>query len=149
MKKQIRQGVFETNSSSTHSMCIHPGSKYVPNMSKLEIKTGEFGWEEETYDRMADKLSYALTYALGGNSNKYIEMLNEVLTDNMPDTDITYNGMPYEELLEMDVYRDDVDFGYIDHQSLDEASEMFLSKNNLEDFIFGRDSYFITDNDNH
>ena len=49
MKKQIRQGVFETNSSSTHSMCIHPGNKYVPNMSKLKIETGEFGWEEETY----------------------------------------------------------------------------------------------------
>ena len=149
MKKQIRQGVFETNSSSTHSMCIHPGNKYVPNMSKLEIETGEFGWEEETYYGMDDKLSYALTYALGGNSNKYIEMLNEVLTDNMPDTDITYDGMSYKELLEIDVYRDDVDFGYIDHQSLDEASEMFLSKNNLEDFIFGRDSYFETDNDNH
>ena len=149
MKKQIRQGVFETNSSSTHSMCIYPGNKYVPNMSKLEIETGEFGWEEETYYGMGDKLSYALTYALGSNSNKYIEMLNEMLTDNMPDTDITYDGMSYEELLEMDVSRDDVDFGFIDHQSLDEASEMFLSRNNLEDFIFGRDSYFETDNDNH
>ena len=146
MKKQIRQGVFETNSSSTHSMCIHPGNKYVPNMSKLKIETGEFGWEEEIYYGMDDKLSYALTYALGGNSNKYIEMLNEVLTDNMPDTDITYDGMSYEELLEIDVC---ADFGYIDHQSLDEASKMFLSKNNLEDFIFGRDSYFVTDNDNH
>ena len=148
MKKQIRQGVFETNSSSTHSMCIHPGNKYVPNMSKLEIKTGEFGWEEETYDRMNDKLSYALTYALGDNSNKYIEMLNEVLTDNMSDTDITYNGMSYEKLIGIPRYYDE-DFGYIDHQSLDEASEMFLSKNILEDFIFGRDSYFVTDNDNH
>ena len=146
MKIQIRQGVFETNSSSTHSMCIHPGNKYVPNMSKLEIETGEFGWEEETYYGMDDKLSYALTYALGGNSNKYIEMLNEVLTDNMPDTDITYDGMSYEELLDLDV---SADFGFIDHQSLDEASEMFLSKSNLEDFIFGRDSYFETDNDNH
>ena len=149
MKRQIRQGVFETNSSSTHSLCINAGNRYIPNMRRLKIETGEFGWEEETYYGMDDKLSYALTYALGGNSNKYIEMLNEVLTDNMPDTDITYDGMSYEELLEMDVSRDDVDFGYIDHESISEASGMFLSKNSLEDFIFGRDSYFETDNDNH
>ena len=32
---------------------------------------------------------------------EYIEMLNEMLTENnMPDTDITYDGMSYEELLE-------------------------------------------------
>ena len=47
MKRQIRQGVFETNSSSTHAICIskdHDTSKLkLPD--SVSFDHGEFGWE--------------------------------------------------------------------------------------------------------
>ena len=45
---QIRSGVFETNSSSTHSICIPKKTKSTVNFVDFEI--GEFGWENESVD---------------------------------------------------------------------------------------------------
>ena len=48
MKRQIRRGVFETNSSSTHAICIAKGDY---NLSKhIDFTIGEFGWENNEYD---------------------------------------------------------------------------------------------------
>lgn len=149
MNKQIRQSVFETNSSSTHSMSISPGNHYIPNVETMEIYTGYFGWEERVYTSIEDKLSYALTFALNNYSMDDLDMLNELLMENMPETEILYDGMTFEELSEINLENTDMDFGYIDHLSIGEASKMFFSKGHLEDFIFGTDSYFKTDNDNH
>ena len=52
MKKQIRRGVFETNSSSMHSLSIHRMGIYTPikyddiqdDDNMLHIEFGEFGW---------------------------------------------------------------------------------------------------------
>ena len=74
-------------------------------------------------------------------------MINDLLMEKMPNCEITYEGMRYEKLLDLDW--DNLDLGYIDHQSVDEASIIFLSKSNLENFIFGQNSYFETDNDNY
>ena len=148
MKKQIRQGVFETNSSSTHSVTIIEGSHFVPYYEKLNIETGEYGWEIETYTNIEDKLSYALTFALNRVDLDLFEMLHSVLEEWMPNTIINYEGLAYEEV-ENDFNNDCIETGYIDHGSYDEAASIFKSKDTLEDFIFGTDSYFETDNDNH
>ena len=46
--KTIRKNCFETNSSSTHSLCISTEDKYlqlIPNSDGSIILTGgEFGW---------------------------------------------------------------------------------------------------------
>jgi hypothetical protein len=42
--KQIRKGVFETNSSSTHSICIAKDDGLTIPKS-LHFDFGEFGWE--------------------------------------------------------------------------------------------------------
>lgn len=47
MKRQIRSSVFETNSSSTHSIAI-PRSGYAPNY--ISFRMGEFGWGFEEVD---------------------------------------------------------------------------------------------------
>lgn len=148
MRKQIRQSVFETNSSSTHSVTIGYGNHFVPYYEELDIVTDEFGWGECTYTNLEDKLSYALTFALqSAYDKKNFEMLNDLLVERMPECLITYEGMEYKELLDSDW--DDMDLGYIDHQSVEEASKIFNSEEDLEDFIFSTDSYFETDNDNH
>ena len=149
---KIRNGVFETNSSSTHSIVINPGKYHVPKDANIYILTGEFGWEIKHYSGFYDKASYALTYALNCSEYKvYLKMLNEALIKYIaPKSVITYNGYSYKEIIKhidnSDTYDD---FGYIDHNSYDEASKIFDSSKNLEKFLFSSKSYFKTDNDNH
>ncbi len=68
MKHQIRRGVFETNSSSTHSLtwsrksqmahssCLKPNDD-----GYVEVTFGEFGWAWDEYNDPIDKLSYIVT----------------------------------------------------------------------------------------
>lgn len=56
----IRKGCFETNSSSTHSICISKLKDYkIP--SALYFKLGEFGWESRVYFGARDLASYLYT----------------------------------------------------------------------------------------
>lgn len=79
MKRVIRRGVFETNSSSTHSVTvigkdsyrfgIYEGDvpeiftdfKVDPRYNKILVDFGEFGWGPAAYNDPMIKLSYALT----------------------------------------------------------------------------------------
>lgn len=61
---KIRKGVFETNSSSVHSLCISKEDKlflFIPKTKSIKIRTNEFGWEAEEYTSAEDKLSYIYT----------------------------------------------------------------------------------------
>ncbi len=160
--KNIRQNVFETNSSSTHSVSIAYGDKShlidIPKLDEngnINIESGEYGWEMCTYKgNVQDRLSYAATYALNYDysyddeeddkkfnyENNNLLLLTEVIKE--------YTGA--NEV----IYDEDSDdgwsiHGYIDHQSTDEAATIFESKESLESFLFNPKSFFITDNDNH
>ena len=70
MKKQIRSGLWETNSSSTHTVYFTSGDtqediseldKYIQDDGYLHIEFGKFGWEIENYTDAYTKLQYALT----------------------------------------------------------------------------------------
>ena len=60
MKTQIRKGVFETNSSSVHAICIATEDEYKV-FDELFFDWGEFGWEWETYDSTYERASYLWT----------------------------------------------------------------------------------------
>lgn len=47
--KNIRKGIFETNSSSVHVLCINKNSKVIVPTSFTFESSGQFGWEYETY----------------------------------------------------------------------------------------------------
>jgi len=70
MKRVVRHNVFETNSSSTHSVSISkklngidaPGDLVVSEEdNKVHARFGEFGWEVRDYRQASTKLSYYLT----------------------------------------------------------------------------------------
>lgn len=71
---QERKNIFETNSSSTHSVCLTNAAnkynwneldEYVSSEDKrLHIKFGEFGWGYDEYEDAYNKLSYLLTMIL-------------------------------------------------------------------------------------
>lgn len=52
MKRQIRRGVFETNSSSTHSLTMMMKSDYDRwHKEKLYLYEGGYGWEFDSPNR--------------------------------------------------------------------------------------------------
>ena len=59
MQTQIRRGVFETNSSSVHSISIIKDDFKGSLPKKFTIDcNGEFGWEVDTYDCPISKAAY-------------------------------------------------------------------------------------------
>lgn len=71
MQTLIRKSVFETNSSSCHSITIGKMSSvpdpkqfhnYLNDNGEFVIPYGEFGWEQETHRDMMTLASYLITY---------------------------------------------------------------------------------------
>lgn len=139
MKRQIRNSVFETNSSSTHSIAI---SKKNPVIGKyIHFRIGEFGWENDC----VDTADYLYTAILEQNdSDELLEQLKNIL-----------DGYSIEYEFEEPKYIDSesgykwLDYGYVDHSN--EAREFIFAVLGNEDllmrYLFG-DSSVYTGNDN-
>lgn len=152
MKRQIRRGVFETNSSSCHSVSFEPKTedKYDMNLDIndedfVEVKLGEFGWEFGAYSDSETKLSYITTMAmLGSNTRDDLRKINEVVKEVM-----CCDGIIVLE--PKNSWGDSI--CYIDHQSMYSDIDEFLEDNaggvSLEEYIFNPQYVLITDNDNH
>lgn len=147
----IRRGVFETNSSSMHSISIcwdgNNTELLHPVDGVLDVQFDEFGWEQEEYNDVHTKLSYLLTYIFSGcdaiecgeDRDEYKQLMR-VLSK--------YCGVEclnYLNCNEVNYWQ----FGYIDHQSMDVPEECFESDDKLINFLFNPGSILITDNDNH
>lgn len=142
--RTIRRNTFETNSSSTHSVTIcTASSSFAPidyTGRVLTVEPGEFGWEEDFYSDFLSKASYAYTYAVNYGTEENLEELKEVLLEYTNAKEVVLAN------------RDDSAWygtGYIDHQSTDEAAQIFETRDDLKHFLFNDCSNFITDNDNH
>lgn len=75
--KKIRQNVFETNSSSVHSLVINseglePSNlKIDPKTDHIIVNTQYFGKEYNIYNDQEDKLSYLITYIIADLQREY------------------------------------------------------------------------------
>lgn len=149
MKKQIRQGVFETNSSSTHSICIAKDAELTIPES-LHFEFGEFGWECDTLKSIADKASYLYTGLIANERKEDADKIIQLLKDNGIEVTAeepiykkyTYEGNDGGEYVE--------NGGHVDHS--DEMTE-FLDAvcedaNKLMRYLFSDLSFIITGNDN-
>lgn len=149
MNRVIRQGVFETNSSSSHSICIArigtlDATLHVDEDGVCNVFTGEFGWEVCEYTDAPTKAAYCLTYAKGcGNDSKEnksdLSMLESVIMKQTGAKSVVF------------VEGDDsyYKWGYIDHQSDAVCYDAFKDEETLSNFIFNSYSTLMTDNDNH
>ena len=142
MKRQIRRGCFETNSSSTHAICI---AKADVNKESFPIHVtfthGEFGWENEEYSDLWSKASYlyqAICCCYEEDEkqeklDKITEMLGEygISCDFEPDKDKQWGD------------------GYIDHGygTIGFVDAVLEDCDKLLRYLFG-DSMVITGNDN-
>ena len=59
--RKIRTGIFETNSSSVHCICIANSGENDFTKNVLRCKTDEFGWEYGMYSDVYGKADYLLT----------------------------------------------------------------------------------------
>jgi len=170
MKQVIRGGVFETNSSSMHSLSIN-GKDNVSHPTLMNGYFGEFGWGYDTYSNPEDRLSYLLTaiaqrlqisyeYSEGNKdlflSSKWFLWTNELIKD-FTSNEISFNW----ENISTSYYC----FGYIDHQSINSQKDdegMYVAdilsdfwsndknkfKENMKEFIFNNKYEIVIDNDN-
>ena len=167
----IRESVFETNSSSSHSVAIKSRKEknfsdnnqygieelkdYIENDGYLHIDLEEFGWGPETYADPYYKLSYLLCMlmcvnGIGGWCNDSPDRIRSDLE----------RTKEWEEINEFivdlyncnGIYIDDCS-GYIDHQSYEDYRSVrdFLNDYDvsIDDFLFNSNVKLIIDNDNH
>ena len=145
MKRQIRRGVFETNSSSTHSLTWSRKSQMAPpsclkvnDDGYVEVTFGEFGWEWDEYNDPIDKLSYLVTMIAETTDSRMRNNPDEIVEskedfENLPDfrqvSEVVANYCDCDGITLLndvetkvsnyggkDHYYLEVD-GYIDHQS--------------------------------
>lgn len=143
MKKQIRIGVFESNSSSSHSLAIADTSEeflldtIVPNEDgNVVLNGGEFGWAWQKFNDALTKANYCAVDSK--NDENRIHMLTEVLKEQTECKDVVLD------------FSDDYDhnWSYVDHQSVGTSGQAFDSKETLRNFIFNKNSWLFTGNDN-
>ena len=125
MKRQIRSSVFETNSSSTHSIAIPKNGVAIGKSISFSI--GEYGWENACVDA-ADYLYTAILYAYSFTvAEEKIEHLKRILDKH----NVSYKFEdPKYKTNRWGTY---IESGYIDH--VNECTEFIESVLNDEDML--------------
>lgn len=144
MVTNIRHGVFETNSSSTHSISISSDSHGVletlipDDDGNLTITVDKyFGWEWRRYKDTLTKAQYA---AIACDALDKMDMLEEIMLEHTGAKSVEFE---FKTDAKGDVYG-------IDHQSLygNFVDSILICKSDLKNFIFNPDVWLITGNDN-
>ena len=132
MKTQTRYGIYETNSSSMHSLSFDNSAvaTEVDNETKrIVLGTGEYGWGYEELTEPLEKMDYLAIETEHSETKK--QMLLDAITKVYPYANI-------------DFYYS----GYIDHQSSGEIWSELATVDDVYKCIFGNSTIEI-DNDNH
>ena len=150
-KTKIRKGLWETNSSSVHSLVIKKESpKNLPK--EVFFGLGEYGWEEGWYNGIEEKCRYLNTalycryvcyYDDKSEYKKYQQKISEILKTN----GINATWFDISKIDEDDMYN-----YHIDHA--DELEDFIsyvidIDPNLLIQWLFNEDSVLVTDNDNN
>jgi hypothetical protein len=134
MKKLIRNSVFETNSSSSHSISLAKSDMdfimdtiFPDEYGNINVIGGEFGWEWVKYNDAITKLNYAY------QDNVDVELLRKIVLSQTGADRVIFH---------------DKDDGYIDHDSVGNARNVCVDEESTRNFIFNLNSWLFTGNDN-
>lgn len=140
--KKIRSGVFETNSSSSHSISLGKESEksllqtITPNYDgKIILVGGDFGWDWEKFNDAETKANYCaqVIHDYYADNSHRLAMLKRVIREQTKACDV--------EILSIET-------GYVDHNSKGKEKPIFESEDSLRNFIFNPESWLFTGNDN-
>lgn len=153
MSLKVRQGVFETNSSSTHSICI---AKYVELTipESLNFSLGKFGWDYRILDSVHKKASYLYTALVCNDREDDVNCIINLLLDKgieVTAEEIIWKYNKYTNSKgEECTYKILVPDGYVDHQNeLGEFLDAICEDESvLMRYLFSPFSFIITGNDN-
>jgi len=156
--KVIRKSVFETNSSSTHSIKINEGDKLTSSLLGKNgvhyVECEEFGWERTEYYDAETKLSYIITYLMKDIKDEE-DVSNYLNSDEKRKEYFEKIKKAVKEHTGLDIKiiknnRSWFPYGYVDHQShcvpLDVISG---TVDDIKNFIFNPNVELIIDNDNN
>lgn len=148
--RTIRKGIFETNSSSTHTLVIS-NEDTLAKKDFLYFDFDEFGWEFEEYNTPEERASYLWTY--------FVYMYSDY--DSSTHTYDYSKALEWKDKLENILNNNGIkcefadpyikDTGYIDHgNELNGFFESMIENDNdkLINYLFGSDSAIYTGNDN-
>ena len=140
---QIRHGVFETNSSSTHSICItrHAPLKF-PKTLRFECR--EFGWENDVLRTPEDKAAYLYAACYELFSEREVEKIADELYETLGKYGVDCE-FEKPERASYGITNVGIDHG---DQCADFASAVLRSEHRLIRFLFSDESFIITGNDN-
>lgn len=154
MTEQIRKNVFETNSSSSHSLTLsesdiiaQPFTDEVLRAGTIFVTKDEYGWEWHRYYSTSNKMDYLFTQMFrdsipGGNPHEVTAQLRE---DNAR-FDMLCRVV--EEHTGVKVLASPGSSGYIDHDSVGVGMDLFDDEEALRRFLFTDTSCVETGNDN-
>ena len=159
MKINIRNAVFETNSSSSHAVNVDPSETFDFSIDKESLRKGvlrvdlrEFGQKWERFRTTENKVAYLTA-----------QLCADLANDQPPGSDVRRLVMknPRGERLitvlektlgcKVELIRPDTSSRfaiYVDHESLGIGMEVFNSDEELKSFLFSKNSYVTTGNDN-
>jgi hypothetical protein len=143
VKRVVRRSVFESNSSSSHSITIAPKGNFIEKPygykdKSVILRGGKFGWGIETIGDWEGKANYCAVEFQ--DDDEVREVLEELIKEQTEcycvvfDFTDSYSGP---------------NWSYIDHQSRGTVRNLIgTEKEALRTFIFG-DAKLLIDNDNH
>jgi hypothetical protein len=140
IKKNIRTSVFETNSSSSHSISLNEDNilidiTLIPDEEGIiRLIGGEFGWEWERYNDAITKANYASIETSGANREFLINAIKE------------QTGAK-EVILLASLDYDATNYSYIDHESTGLLNQIDTIEK-MKNWLFNPNTWLITGNDN-
>ena len=165
MKRVIRRGVFETNSSSMHSIVVTKNDvcdkdylKYYPRSKrKISVWEGDLEFERSPFNILATaihKFRYAIASFLGNATYEHLSKDGEP-DDYLLEMMVSFNSLASSifDGCEGINYPDNLDyysFGHVDHESC-RLLERFLKIENisLEEFIKNPKYIVVIDGDEY
>ncbi len=143
MKTCIRTGVFETNSSSMHSLCIAENTSIIEQpftdkdlyQGKIHLQGGDYGWGYDELHTPLEKLNYVAQSLYSVYDDRKLQLLNDSLSLLTEKTGFEFDISNIS--------------GYIDHQSMDLIEDKFSNPLDIVNFVLDSSSIIIIDNDNH
>lgn len=152
MKRQIRENVFETNSSSVHAICVSK-DKPTEYPEYVKFNHGDWGWEFGVHNTVSERASYLyelvceMCWDDEKKKSEYLNHLYDVLGKHGINCDFDRNDF---EVWEHNGITTEFPIGYVDHghAAIEFFDAVMHNESRLLRFLFNNESLVITGNDN-
>jgi hypothetical protein len=156
--KQIRRGVFETNSSSSHSISIRKLNMYytleeinegiyLSRDGKLSFWDSSLSFDRSPFEPLTkffDKIRYAM--ASFDNEEDKIKEIESIMYENI----IGLKSIEYPTETDWETDEEKISHGYIDHQSIGVLQSMLHNYNfTLREFLLNKKYVVFIDGDEY